>query len=115
MRPLPTVTRFAEGENLEPLKSELPKMPVTIRTAPTKQQACVTAQAMAIYAVRPIGSKARQNIEASSPSEAAYLFEGTGAPMELLPQLFPGSWRFRRFDERPHNGFTVVVINEQLT
>ena len=67
-----------------------------------------------VYAVRPIGSKARQRIEASSPSEAAYLFEGTGAPMKLLPQLFPGAWRFRRFDERPHNSFTVVVVNEQL-
>jgi len=69
---------------------------------------------MTTYAVRPIGSKVRQDIETSSPSEAAYLFEGTGAPMELLPQLFAGSWRFRRFDEKPHNSFTVIVVNEQL-
>lgn len=69
---------------------------------------------MTRYLVRSISSKVRHSIEASSAAEAAYLFEG-GSPMELLPPLFPGSWRFRRFDEKPHNGFTVVVINERLT
>ena len=64
--------------------------------------------------VRRIGSKVLQDVEASSPAEAAYLFEGTGAPMEIVPPAWPATWRFRRFDEKQHNAFTIAVLNEQL-
>ena len=69
---------------------------------------------MTTYRVRRIGSKALQSIEASSPAEAAYLFEGTGAPMEIVPSAWLVTWWFRRFDEKRHNAFTIAVVNEKL-
>ena len=68
--------------------------------------------AVKTYLVRRIGSKKFQEVQASSPAQAAYLFEGTGAPMEIVPphpSAWPASWRFRRFDEKRHNAFTVTV------
>ena len=61
------------------------------------------------YLVRRIGSKVFQEVQASSPADAAYLLEGTGAPMEIVHPAWPASWRFRRFDEKRHNAFSVTV------
>jgi hypothetical protein len=61
------------------------------------------------YMTRNCQSKQLTEVQANSPAEAAYIAEGSGKPMLLLPTEIPGEWRFRRFDESSLWAFTVKV------
>lgn len=64
---------------------------------------------MTSYTTRGGKSKRLEVVQANSPAEAAYIAEGSGEPMQLLPRESEGEWRFRRFDEPAHWAFTVKV------